>query len=159
MHRFSFIFILPLIEAAFALSGGPNALASFNCEHTIDAPVPVLACKSVSDQNNVDDAWISLRKMPAWGTHAGLTIVDLCLAKTVDQDHIKLPSLIVSQNVIDEPTTGRNCLRRYCTDKKRAFSFFINSIPFPIGWTMIRFRFGREAQSFSISCDEFSQSI
>lgn len=138
---------------------GGSALASFSCEHQVDAPVPVLACKSTLDPSSDSEAWISLRKMPAWGTHAGLTIVDLCLENKYVSHAQNEPSLIVSQKYSQDDLPGRECTRRYCTDKKSAFSFFINSIPFPIGWAMVRFRFGAETQSFSISCDDFSESI
>lgn len=160
MRRFGFILVIFLATMTLGTGLSTDAYASFNCDHMLDAPVPMLACKSTGTSDDGSEAWISLRKMPAWGTNAGLTIVDLCLESGDQKIGKNEPSLTVSQDFsLDSQYSERNCLRRYCTDKKSAFSFFLNSIPFPIGWTMIRFRFGREAQSFSISCDDFSQRI
>ena len=159
MRSFSITFLIVLAAMTMGTGWSSVVYASFNCEHSIDAPVPMLACKSSSSPDGESDAWISLRKMPAWGTNAGLTIVDFCLGSAGDNDKKHEPTLTVSKDLpLDTPDQG-NCMRRYCTDKKSAFSFFINTIPFPIGWTMVRFSFGREAQSFSISCDEFSSNI
>ncbi len=160
MRKSDLILVLPLASMTLGAFLIPEAYASFNCEHIVDAPVPMLSCKSTGISDDQSEAWISLRKMPAWGTNAGLTIVDLCLESNNSNIGSHNPTFSVSQDYsLDEHNSEHNCMRRYCTDKKSAFSFFINSIPFPIGWTMIRFRFGREAQSFSISCDEFSQRI
>lgn len=157
MHRTALRFVLLSLFAFCCVRSADNALASFHCEHQGDAPVPILACKSALSSDVGSEAWVSLRKMPAWGTNAGLTIIDMCLRDpsfhndTIDQ------TMVVSQKISQSEPSGQECIRRYCTDRKRAFSFFINSIPFPVGWAMIQFRLGMETQNFSISCDQFSE--
>lgn len=139
----------------------PSALAdAFRCEHQLSAPVPILSCTDQNSAGTGQSAWVTLRKMPAWGTHAGLTIVDLCLKDELNSDDGRIPKLAVDAPPDDlkKVTTG-NCKRRYCTDKKKAFSFLMNSFPFPIGWTAISFQLGFQTQSFSISCDEFTETI
>jgi hypothetical protein len=156
MHQFAHMSLVLFAAMTSGIVVLTDADAAVSCEHSVDAPVPTLFCRSSSSPSEGSEAWISLRKMPAWGTNAGLTIVDLCLDSDSRKDGKFDPTLIVSQDFAHDGANERNCLRRYCTDQKRAFSFTLNSIPFPIGWTMVRFRFGGETQSFSISCDEFS---
>lgn len=139
----------------------PSAFAdAFRCDHQVSAPVPVLVCTDQAARAEDRSAWVTLRKMPAWGTHAGLTIIDLCLKDVKGKDNDAIPKLSVDASADDvKKVTSGDCKRRYCTDKKRAFSFLINSFPFPVGWTAISFQFGLQTQSFSISCDEFTDSI
>jgi hypothetical protein len=131
----------------------------FRCQHQAAAPVPVLTCSDSGSSDQPHSAWVTLRKMPAWGTHAGLTIIDLCLKDNDSSGVGKLPVLSVDApaNELKSLLSG-NCKRRYCTDKKKAFSFLLNSFPFPVGWTAISFQLGIQTQSFSITCDEFKES-
>jgi hypothetical protein len=101
-----------------------------------------------------------MRKMPAWGSHAGLTIIDFCLKPlgTGKSDDVALK--VFDGKAIDQKNRPSGaCKRRYCTDKKRAFAFLLNGLPFPVGWSVISFKLGIQAQSFSISCDELSDAV
>ena len=140
----------------------PQARADvFQCEHQGTGPEPALVCKDSGIQSGSGSARVTLRKMPAWGTHAGLTIIDVCLDEVAPDNKAQADAFFVVEpspvQGLSEPTT-HNCKRRYCTDKKRAFLFMINSIPVPIGWSVVSFRLGKKSQSFSISCDELRQS-
>lgn len=146
-----------MVSVSFLPSVVSQASADvFNCEHHLSAPVPVLICTDQSSSPSGQSAWVTLRKMPAWGTHAGLTIIDLCLRDDGTSQGGLEPTLVVN-DYLKTPLAG-SCKRRYCTDKKKAFSFLLNSFPFPVGWTAIKFKLGAETQSFSISCDEFRDS-
>lgn len=132
----------------------------FRCQHQTAAPVPVLTCSDAGSSTQPQSAWVTLRKMPAWGTHAGLTIIDLCLRENTNSGGVKSSVLSVDApaNELKNLMSG-NCKRRFCTDKRKAFSFLLNSFPFPVGWTSISFQLGIQTQSFSITCDEFTESI
>ncbi|NBO38620.1 hypothetical protein EBU99_08560 [bacterium] len=147
--------ILPLF---FMLYSQVSTAGAFNCEHLSEGPEPALVCNDAATATGDFTAWVTLRKMPAWRTHAGLTIIDLCLRNLQQYPLSSQPKLIVDPPQKSKASAGPGeiCERRYCTDKKHAFSFFINSIPFPIGWTAVSFRLGFDQQSFSITCDELS---
>lgn len=138
----------------------PASAEVFQCEHQTSAPIPALVC---SDQQTTDTSyagWVSLRKMPGWGTHAGLTIIDFCL-RPLDSGKVEDASLVVydSASVNQKYLRIGDCKRRYCTDKKKAFAFFLNGLPFPLGWSVVSFRLGIQTQSFAISCDEFGEVV
>jgi len=149
--------------ASLVLGSGlvlPAAAEVFQCDHRTSAPVPALVCTDRQTTSTNQAAWVSLRKMTAWGSHAGLTVIDLCLKPegTGKGDGASLTVFSdVSQGAKLLPSGA--CKRRYCTDKKRAFAFLLNGLPFPVGWSTISFNLGIQTQSFSISCDELSESV
>ncbi|MEN9825772.1 MAG: hypothetical protein RI953_1517 [Pseudomonadota bacterium] len=128
----------------------------FRCEHQSGGVEPVLICSD--DGVNAGDAIarVFLRKMPRWGVHAGLTVVDLCVERVGLSDPKKDDSFQIDGSSdlkkASNPSAPQ-CERRYCTDVKRLHSFSVNSVPFPVGWTSISFWLGYQHRSFSIRCD------
>ncbi|MEN9529998.1 MAG: hypothetical protein RI932_1871 [Pseudomonadota bacterium] len=138
----------------------PVSAEVFQCDHQTSAPVPALVCSDRQSTDTSHAAWVSLRKMPAWGSHAGLTIIDFCLKPegTGKSDGASLT--VFNGSPLDPKFQPEgSCKRRYCTDKKRAFAFLLNGLPFPVGWSVISFKLGIQTQSFSISCDELSDAV
>ncbi|MFZ9520198.1 MAG: hypothetical protein ACO3A4_06945 [Silvanigrellaceae bacterium] len=151
VHRSLFL----LFPMSFCFN--PSARADgFQCAHKPGGIEPVLIC---SDDNLSPDgsvAHVSLRKMPRWGIHAGLTVVDLCVVPA-NRAGIKNDNGFVIDVQSDPKSINaqpdRHCERRYCTDRNRLHSFAVNSIPFPVGWTSVSFWLGYQHKSFSIHCD------
>ncbi len=130
--------------------------AGFQCEHQTGGVEPALICSDAGTGDGDLVARVAMRKMPRWGIHAGLTVIDFCL----------MPRSEMSPSVNDAVTLGDtvspksskvsqlgSCQRRYCTDVKHEHSFFLNTVPFPIGWTSVSFWLGYQYRSFSVRCD------
>lgn len=146
--------LISLVSGCFFVS---SAWAEgFQCQHQTGGVEPTLVCTDDSGVGYDTAAMVSLRKMPRWGAHAGLTVIDLCLVPKSRLD----PSMYHSPK-IDDPAQlklplqllTKNCERRYCTDERHDFSLLINSVPIPIGWTAVSFWLGYQQSSFSIRCD------
>ncbi|NBW81245.1 hypothetical protein EBR21_05775 [bacterium] len=144
-----------VISVAFGFSLCARA-DGFHCEHQPGGVEPVLLCSDDGASAGDSIARVSLRKMPRWGIHAGLTVVDVCLDH-VDQPGQKLDDGFQIDAKSDLKLNSGNpvakCERRFCTDEYRLHSFSVNSIPFPVGWTSISFWLGYQHRSFSIRCD------
>lgn len=130
----------------------------FECEHQTSGVEPVLVCSDEGSGAEDHVARVALRKMPRWGSHAGLTLIDFCLIPRAAvgsrfDDHLKFDSPQLDPKSSSNGPSGA-CERKYCTDVNRAHSVFVNSIPFPVGWTSVSFWLGYRNQSFSIHCDE-----
>ncbi|MEY4065360.1 MAG: hypothetical protein RIR26_1568 [Pseudomonadota bacterium] len=154
------LFLVSCFSASF-ISAERARADVFQCEHQGAGPQPALVCKDSGAPSKQGNAWVTLRKMPAWDTHAGLTIIDICLNENDDDAKPDDDTLFLGEPPALKGlsgTTARSCKRRYCTDKKKAFLFMLNTIPVPVGWSVVSFRIGKKSQSFSISCDEFRES-
>ncbi|MEY3904023.1 MAG: hypothetical protein RL189_3329 [Pseudomonadota bacterium] len=144
-----------LIIPISAVVCSPALADGLNCRHVGDSALPSLVCSDESNSDSDKVAWVSLRTMPRWGIHAGLTVIDLCMVPrssgaqsddiVLQNDDVKLKSF--------QSGSGKSCERRYCTDVRRDFSLLINSVPIPIGWTAVSFWLGYRNHDFSIRCD------
>jgi hypothetical protein len=157
------VFLLMVSCALASLGSAEWALADgFQCEHSGGGPQPALLCQYSGSEPSPLNASVTLRKMPAWDTHAGLTIIDVCShVDPSDRKDDEVHFAFGDPSVVSHPS-GRGagfCKRRYCTDKKRSFLLMLNSVPVPVGWSVVSFRLGKKNQSFSIACDEFRESI
>lgn len=145
-------FLIPL-SAVFS---SPAWAEGFHCQHQTDGADAALVCSDDSGSSGDSVASVALRKMPRWGVHAGLTVIDVCIGPASSlsgriDDAVKVDDILQPKFAF---AGARVCERRYCTDVRKEFSLFINSIPFPIGWTAVSFWLGFEKRSFSIRCDQ-----
>jgi uncharacterized protein YbdZ (MbtH family) len=145
---------------AFCVSADAQGNA-FKCRHQTQGATPVLVCSDDGSPLQTTVAQVVLRKMPRWGVHAGLTVVDFCVSsrrseQTDSSIRVDLDYGLSAKVPSDDPANV--CERRYCTDEKRQFSLFINSIPIPAGWTIVSFWLGYQNRSFSIQCNELLPS-
>lgn len=137
----------------------PALADGLSCRHVGDGAPPSLVCSDESDTGSDKIAWVSLRTMPRWGIHAGLTVIDLCLvprsAAGKSDDLVWHGDDVKAKPFQSGPMT--TCERRYCTDVRRDFSLLINSVPIPVGWTAVSFLLGYQHHDFSIRCDAIVQ--
>lgn len=157
------VFLLMVSCALASLSSAEWALADgFQCKHSGGGPQPALLCQYSGSEPSQANALVTLRKMPAWGTHAGLTIIDVCsYVNHNDSQEDEVQFVVGDPSVVSHSSDhgAEICKRRYCTDKKRSFLLMLNSVPVPIGWSVVSLRLGKKNQSFSIACDEFRESV
>jgi len=157
MSSRSIVHDLRLFAIPLTFFFSPNARASgFHCEHQSVGADPVLLCSDDGADAGDAVARVSLRKMPRWGIHAGLTVVDLCVTRG-SQLRLKVDDgfLVDAKSDLKQTSDrpGERCERRYCTDENHFYSLFVNSIPIPVGWASISFWLGYQHRSFSIRCD------
>lgn len=137
----------------------PALADGFTCRHAVGGAPPSLVCSNELDTGSDKVAWVSLRTMPRWGIHAGLTVIDFCLVPRSVKDNSH-DILVHDDNVhskILQSGSLQSCERRYCTDVRRDFSLLINSVPIPVGWTAVSFWLGHRFHDFSIRCDAILQ--
>ncbi|MEN9809441.1 MAG: hypothetical protein RLZZ488_1008 [Pseudomonadota bacterium] len=136
----------------------PALADSLSCRHVGEGVPPSLVCSDESDAGSDKVALVSLRTMPRWGIHAGLTVIDLCLVpRSFDSPSADLVLIDDLKLKAFQSASIKSCERRYCTDVRRDFSLLINSVPIPIGWTAVSFWLGYRNHEFSIRCDEILQ--
>jgi hypothetical protein len=161
MMSHSVVLNLRLVASFFLIGVQTEGFArGFQCEHQTSGVEPALICSDEGSGTGEHVARVSLRKMPRWGIHAGLTVIDFCLipravAGAVVDDSVKIDSPM-NPKAADFVPTG-SCERKYCTDVNRLNSFFVNTVPIPIGWTSVSFWLGYRNQSFSVQCQELKE--
>jgi hypothetical protein len=156
-HAFVLDRRLPVLAALLFFRPETHA-GGFQCEHQTAGAEPALVCTDTDSGGGDHVAHVSLRKMPRWGRHAGLTLIDFCLLPRAFAQP-EFPSVIRFDAPATDPKSKGSgpaaaCSRKYCTDVNQSYSVLVNSIPFPVGWTAVSFWLGYSNQSFSIQCNE-----
>lgn len=134
-----------------------QALASIVCQDS-QMPVPGMTCGTTGTGGFTE---VTFRKVPSWGGHAGMVLIDMCripdpvLQKPFEpgkEYYVETKDGGDNSKVVQsEP--GLGCIRRYCTEDINHFSFFLSGVPIPIGPAFsLAISVGFSKTSFEIRC-------